>query len=151
MQAVVRLHLISAFFYRCNAILLSRALEFLIRFLYAAYIPAAARIHPSARFEHSALGVVVNRAARIGAGCQIGPHVVLGGRSHIFGAPSLGDNVIVHSGAKLIGPIVVGEGTVVGANAVVTSDLPPKCLAVGVPAVVKKYEISTANYRQKEN
>ena len=125
---------------------LARLLEVLIRLVWHAALPAAATIAPTARFEHSGLGVVINRLSVIGPGCAIGVHVVLGGRAPIKGAPRLGRGVIVHSGAKLIGPISVGDNCVIGANAVVTKDIPANCVAVGVPARIVKQDINIENY-----
>lgn len=78
--------------------------------------------------------MLVNRLCVIGEGCEIGPHVVLGGKSPVRGAPRLEAGVIVHSGAKVIGPVTIGAGAVIGANAVVIHDVAPHTLAVGVPA-----------------
>lgn len=85
-----------------------RLLEVLIRLVWNASLPAGATIAPTAHFGHNALGVMVNRLKVIGPGCNIGVHVVLGGRTPIKGAPRLGSGVIVQSGAKLIGPITIG-------------------------------------------
>jgi serine O-acetyltransferase len=52
-----------------------------------------------------------------------------------------------HAGAKIIGPIRIGKGSVIGANAVVLTDIPPFSLAVGVPAVIKKSAINVDDYR----
>lgn len=125
---------------------LARLLEVLIRLVWNASMPAGATIAPTAHFGHNALGVVVNRLSVIGPGCNIGVHVVLGGRAPIKGAPRLGSGVIVHSGAKLIGPITIGDNCVIGANAVVTKDLPPNCVAVGVPARIVKQDINIEDY-----
>ena len=63
------------------------------------------------------------------------------------GGPILEEDVIVHAGAKLIRPIRIGRGSVIGANAVVLGDDPPFSLAVGVPARVKKSAIEIDAYR----
>ena len=124
----------------------ARLIELLIRLVWSAYLPARAEIAASAHFEHNGLAVVINRLSVIGPDCRIGPHVVLGGRAPIKGAPRLGRSVIVHSGAKLVGPITIGDNCVIGANAVVTRDLPSNCVAVGVPARVVKEDIDIKDY-----
>jgi serine O-acetyltransferase len=65
--------------------------------------------------------------------------VTLGGRSLEHGKrhPTIGDRVTVGAGAKVLGPIVIGADSAVGANAVVTHDVPPESIATGIPAVVR--------------
>ena len=125
---------------------LARLVELVIRLVWSAYLPAGADIAASAHFEHNGLAVVINRLSVIGPDCRIGPHVVLGGKAPIRGAPKLGRSVIVHSGAKLVGPITIGDNCVIGANAVVTQDLPANCVAVGIPARVVKENIDIKDY-----
>ncbi len=135
---------------KCNAIgatPLSRAIDIATRMLFAASVPGRARIGKNVFFHHSGLGVVVNGASVIDDDCEIGVHVVLGGRTPLVGAPHLERGVIVHSGARIIGPVTIGERSVVGANAVVLKDVPPRSLVVGVPAEVKRSDIDKANYR----
>ena len=62
------------------------------------------------------------------------------------GAPILEEGVIVHAGAKIIGKITIGKGSVIGANAVVLTDIPPRSLVVGVPGVIKKSGIDSMDY-----
>jgi serine O-acetyltransferase len=83
----------------------------------------------------------------IGEGVRIGKNVTLyngvtlgsafrGGSTQGARYPIIGDNVIIYSGAKVLGPIIVGDGAIVGANAVVLKDVPAGCTAVGVPAKI---------------
>jgi serine O-acetyltransferase len=76
----------------------------------------------------------------------VGLQVLLGSRWPLDGGPKLEEDVIVHSGAKIIGPVTIGRGSVIGANAVVLEDIPPKSLVVGVPGVVKKSGIRIEDY-----
>ena len=81
--------------------------------------------------------VVVSGIAKLGAHCKILSDVTIGGqgRYDIGGAPQLGDRVWVGSGAKIIGPIKIADGVVIGANAVVAKDiLEPNTTWAGVPA-----------------
>jgi len=82
--------------------------------------------------------IVVNPAASIGANCNIHNEVTLGikNRGRYKGTPTIGDNVYIAPGARIIGNIRVGNGCAIGANAVVTKDLPDNSVAVGVPAKV---------------
>ncbi|MFT3720040.1 serine O-acetyltransferase [Pseudorhodoferax sp.] len=99
-------------------------------------------IHPGARigervfFDH-AMGVVVGETAEIGDGCTIYQGVTLGGTSLYKGAkrhPTLGRDVVVSAGAKVLGGFTVGDGAKIGANAVVIKPVPAGATAVGIPA-----------------
>jgi len=83
-------------------------------------------------------GIVISGYAKFGDNCRIRNGVVVGLR-HIEDkrAPIIGDNVDIGSGAKLLGPIRIGNNVLIGANAVVMLDVPDNSIAVGVPAVVK--------------
>ena len=148
MQLIVRLHNRSRWLLDRRWRRLSRLVDGVIRLIYAARVPAEADIHPSVHFSHNALAVVVTKEASIGARCQIGVHVLLGSRWPVPGGPRLEEDVIVHAGAKIIGPITIGRGSVIGAGAVVVDDVPPHSLVVGVPGEVKKTGIRIENYLQ---
>ena len=99
-------------------------------------------IHPGAIigervfFDH-AMGVVVGETAQIGDGCTIYQGVTLGGTSLYKGAkrhPTLGKNVVVGGGAKVLGGFEVGDGAKIGSNAVVIKPVPAGATAVGIPA-----------------
>ncbi|HYP83965.1 serine O-acetyltransferase [Variovorax sp.] len=99
-------------------------------------------IHPAAKvgngvfFDH-AMGVVVGETAEIGDGCTIYQGVTLGGTSLYKGTkrhPTLGRNVVVGAGAKVLGGFTVGDGARIGSNAVVTRPVPAGATAVGIPA-----------------
>lgn len=83
-------------------------------------------------------GIIVSGYARFGDNCRIRNGVVVGLRR--VGeptAPIIGNNVDIGAGAKLLGPIKIGDNSIIGANAVVIADVPPNSVAIGVPAVVK--------------
>jgi serine O-acetyltransferase len=88
-------------------------------------------------------GIVISGYAKFGDNCRIRNGVVIGLR-HVEDkrAPTIGDNVDIGTGAKLLGPIRIGNNVLIGANAVVMIDVPDNCIAVGVPAVVKPRGIS---------
>ena len=99
-------------------------------------------IHPGAKigervfFDH-AMGVVVGETAEIGDGCTIYQGVTLGGTSLYKGAkrhPTLGRDVVVSAGAKVLGGFIVGDGAKIGSNAVVIKPVPAGATAVGIPA-----------------
>ena len=78
-------------------------------------------------------GVVIHEDASIGDDCMIMQQVTVGmiGDGEV---PTIGNQVYIGAGAKIIGKLVIGDGARIGANAVVLSDVPPNCTAVGIPA-----------------
>ncbi len=102
-------------------------------------------IHPGATigkglFIDHGMGVVIGETAVIGDNCLLYQGVTLGGTGKDKGKrhPTLGDNVLVGSGAKVLGPFTVGNNVKIAANAVVLSAIPDDCTAVGVPARIVK-------------
>jgi serine O-acetyltransferase len=89
-------------------------------------------------FEHQG-AVVIHGCAKIGDGCIIRQGVTIGNRTldKPLEAPTLGKNVNVGAGAKILGGLTIGDDAVIGANAVVLKDVPAGALAVGVPATIK--------------
>ncbi|MCA0308669.1 MAG: serine O-acetyltransferase [Actinobacteria bacterium] len=98
-------------------------------------------IHPGAvigrRFfiDHG-MGVVIGETAQIGDDVLMYHQVTLGGRSRgrFKRHPTIGNNVLLGAGAKIIGPITIGDGTKIGANALVVKDVPPNSVVTGIPA-----------------
>ena len=99
-------------------------------------------IHPGAKigervfFDH-AMGVVIGETAEVGDGCTIYQGVTLGGTSLYKGSkrhPTLGRDVVVSAGAKVLGGFTVGDGAKIGSNAVVIKPVPAGATAVGIPA-----------------
>jgi serine O-acetyltransferase len=80
-------------------------------------------------------GIVISGDASFGDDCVIRNGVTVGLRRHgVAGSPRIGNRVDIGAGAKLLGPIVIGDDCAIGANAVVLCDMPPRSIAVGVPA-----------------
>lgn len=149
MQLILRLHRLSFQLQQARMGILSRSIDGILRVFFAASLPGRARIGKGVFFHHSGLGVVINALSVIEDDCEIGVHVVLGGRTPEIGAPHLGRGVIVHAGARIIGPVRIGAGAVVGANAVVLDDVPSGGLAVGIPAVIKRLDVNRRDYAHK--
>jgi len=107
---------------------------------YATRAVTGIEIHPAARigdapFIDHGMGVVVGETAELGANVTIYQGVTLGGTGFATGKrhPTVQDNVTIGSGAKLLGPITIGHGAKIGANAVVIHDVPPNSTVVGNP------------------
>jgi serine O-acetyltransferase len=115
---------------------LGRFVSHLARWLTGIEIHPGAVIGERVFFDH-AMGVVVGETAEIGDGCTIYQGVTLGGTSLYKGAkrhPTLGRNVVVSAGAKVLGGFTVGDGAKIGSNAVVIKPVPAGATAVGIPA-----------------
>lgn len=111
-----------------------RAIAYLTRAVTGVEIHPAAEIGRRFFIDHGS-GVVIGETARIGDCVTLYQGVTLGGTGFQRGKrhPTLGDNVTVGSGAKLLGPIAVGDGAKIGANTVVVEDVPPGATVVGNP------------------
>jgi len=115
---------------------LGRFISQLSRWLTGIEIHPAAVIGERVFFDH-AMGVVVGETAEIGDGCTIYQGVTLGGTSLYKGTkrhPTLGRDVVVSAGAKVLGGFEVGDGAKIGSNAVVIKPVPAGATAVGIPA-----------------
>ena len=111
-------------------------------------------IHPAAQigkrfFIDHGTGVVIGETAIIGDDVTLYQGVTLGGTGKDTGKrhPTICDNVMIGSGAKILGPIVIGENSRVGAGAVVVTDIPANCTAIGIPArAVKRDGVRVFDY-----
>ncbi|MBT9507070.1 serine O-acetyltransferase [Rhodoferax sp.] len=115
---------------------LGRFISHVARFLTGIEIHPGAKIGERVFFDH-AMGVVVGETAEIGDGCTIYQGVTLGGTSLYKGVkrhPTLGRDVVVSAGAKVLGGFEVGDGAKIGSNAVVIKPVPAGATAVGIPA-----------------
>lgn len=118
-----------------------RVIAYLSRSVTGIEIHPAARIGRQFFIDHGS-GVVIGETAQIGESVTLYQGVTLGGTGFQPGKrhPTLGDNVTVGSGAKLLGPISVGDGAKIGANTVVVEDVPPGSTVVGNPGHPVKVE-----------
>ena len=113
-------------------------------------------IHPAAQigknvFIDHGMGVVIGETAVVGDNCTIYQGVTLGGTGKDKGKrhPTIGNNVTIGSGAKILGPFTVGDNSKVAANAVVLNEIPPNSTCVGVPAhIVKREGVKIAPAKQ---
>lgn len=114
-------------------------------------------IHPGARigrrfFIDHGMGVVIGETAEVGDDVTLYHGVTLGGTSWNKGKrhPTVASGVVVGAGAKILGPILVGEGARVGSNAVVTRDVPPGATVVGIPGrIVRKREVDSDEQEER--
>lgn len=146
---------IAHFFYKNKFFFLARLISQLSRFFTGIEIHPGAIIGKGLFIDHG-MGVVIGETAEIGNNVTIYHGVTLGGTGKDKGKrhPTVGNDVIIGCGAKVLGPITIGDGAKIGANAVVLKDVPTGVTAVGKPArnlvrVVKKEpEAAAENYKE---
>lgn len=129
------------FFYRHNHKFIARWISQCVRFWTGIEIHPGAQIGKGLFIDHG-MGVVIGETAVIGDDCTIYQGVTLGGTGKEKGKrhPTLGNRVMVGSGAKVLGPFTVGDDSKIAAGAVVLSEVPPDSTCVGVPARIVKRE-----------
>jgi len=119
----------------------ARAISQLARFTTGIEIHPGAKIGKGLVIDHG-MGVVIGETAEIGDNCTLYQGVTLGGTGKDVGKrhPTLGDNVLVGAGAKVLGPFKIGDNSKIAANAVVLNEIPENCTAVGIPAKLVRRE-----------
>ncbi len=134
-------HRIAHWFYLRKFYLIARLISQFSRFLTGIEIHPGAKIGKGLLIDHGS-GVVIGETAEIGDNCLIYQGVTLGGTGKEHGKrhPTLGNNVMVGSGARVLGPFKVGDNAKIAANAVVLEEVPENSTAVGVPARIVKRE-----------
>ena len=136
---VLAIHALSHWLWRHRIPLLPKLLSKFNRIVFAVELPAETRIGKGVRLNDPGLGTGLHARAVIGDRVEIGPGVVIGGRSELYDVPVIEDDVTIGVGAKVLGPVRVGRGAVVGANAVVLHDVPAD--AVVTPSAARAVRI----------
>ena len=135
-------HKIANFFAIAKFDLIARIISQFSRFLTGIEIHPKAKIGKNLFIDHG-MGVVIGETSEIGKNVTIYHNVTLGGIAPSINSndqrntkrhPTLEDNVIVGSGAQILGPIIIKKHSLVGANAVVTKDVPENAVMIGIPA-----------------
>ena len=124
--------------YKIKLFFLARLISQLGRFFTGIEIHPGAKIGKGLFIDHG-MGVVIGETEEIGDNVTIYHGVTLGGTGKDKGKrhPTIGNNVIIGCGAKILGPISIGDGAKIGANSVVLKNVPKGKTAVGIPAVIK--------------
>ena len=132
-------HRYAHFFYKHKLFLPARIVSQLTRFFTGIEIHPGAKIGKGLFIDHG-MGIVIGETAEIGDNCTLYQNVTLGGTGKDKGKrhPTIGNNVLIGTGAKVLGPFTVGDNSKIAANAVVLTEVPENSTAVGVPARVVK-------------
>ena len=141
-------HKVSHFFHLAGFELIGRIISQITRFFTGVEIHPGAKIGKNLFIDHG-MGVVIGETSEIGNNVTIYHAVTLGGSSpsidserqrHEKRHPTVGDNVVIGSGAQIIGPVKVGNNARIAANAVVVKDVPENATMIGIPAKAVKLE-----------
>lgn len=136
----ILMHRIAHWFYGKELKIAARLISQFNRFFTGIEIHPAAKIGEGLFIDHG-MGVVIGETTEIGDNVTIYQGATLGGTGKETGKrhPTIGNNVVISSGAKVLGPFKVGDNSKIGANAVVLREVEPNCTVVGVPGrIVKK-------------
>ena len=128
----ILLHRLAHGFYKLKLMLLARIISQINRFLTGIEIHPCAKIGKGLFIDHG-MGVVIGETAEIGNNVTLYQGVTLGGTGKEKGKrhPTLGNNIVVGSGAKILGPVTIGDNSKIGAGAVVLRDIDPNSTVVG--------------------
>lgn len=144
-------HRLSHRLWRNNWKLLARVISQFARFITGVEIHPGAKIGSNLFIDHG-MGVVIGETASIGNNVTIYHGVTLGGTSQEKGVrhPQVGNNVVIGSGAQLLGPITIGDGAKIGSNSVVVKDVEPGATMVGIPAREAKNKIAPIAFQEEK-
>lgn len=145
----IRLYRIGRWSYERGIPIVPKVASYLIRLLFHSVVPMSVEIGEGTTFG-PCLGIVLHERCRIGKNVVIAHQTTIGGRFGRYATPVIEDNCFIGAGAKVLGPIRVGEGSVVGANAVVIDDVPPHSVVAGVPARVIRSGINLEDWSSVE-
>lgn len=150
------LHRLAHFLYNKGFVILARLISEFSRFITGIEIHPGAKIGKRLFIDHG-MGVVIGETAEIGDNCTIYQGVTLGGTGKEKGKrhPTIGNNVVIGAGAKILGPFKVGDNSKIGAGAVVLKEVLPNSTVVGVPGravrrcgiAIKKDEVDLEHHK----
>ena len=140
----IKLYRIAYYLHQHHIPLLPKIIQRVSYLLFNAHIPYQATIGEGTILGYGGMGIVIHTDATIGRSCMILQQVTIGTNVPYFDqtqahpVPQIGDNVYIGAGAKILGGIHIGDGSVIGANSVVTHDVPANSLVLGIPGRVIK-------------
>jgi serine O-acetyltransferase len=143
---VLCLHRIAHTCMRWRIPVLPRMIYVINRILFSVVLPPSVKMGRGVVLGYAGIGTVIHARAVIGNRVIIGPNVTVGGKSPHLEVPVIEDDVDIGAGACILGPVRVGRGAVIGANAVVVKDVPAGAVVGGVPA--RELRSSRAQRRQ---
>lgn len=130
---LMRVPLLPKFFYR------------MIYLINNCHVHYATKIGIGTKLAYGGIGVVIHKDAVIGKNCVIESNVTIGGRSNKPQVPVIKDNVLIGTGASILGPIQIGNNCTIGAGSVVIHDVPDNCVVAGIPAKIIRENVKSSD------
>lgn len=132
----IKLYRLSNFLYRKKIPLLPLILKYLIFLIFNSVVPYSTKIGKNTKFAYGGIGVVLHSRCIIGDNCIIGQGITIGRKLSPEGIPTIGNDVYIAAGSRILGGITIGNNVIIGANAVVVTDIPDNSIVAGAPAKV---------------
>lgn len=147
----ITIHRLAHWCYKRNFSLIARVISNISRFFTSIEIHPGAKIGKGVFIDHG-MGVVIGETTEIGNNVTIYQNATLGGTGKETGKrhPTIEDNVVISSGAKVLGPFTVGKNSKIGAGSVVLKEVPSNCTVVGIPGKVVVKNNSKVNRNLEE-
>lgn len=144
---LIHFYRVNNWLYRHHVPLLPKFIWKLQYLLFNCSVPASCVIGGT-KFGYGDMAVVIHSRAVIGKNCMIGQGVTIGGKNGWCEVPVIGDNVHINAGAKIIGPVRIGDNVEIGANCVVVKDVPSNCVVAGIPARILRSNMSDEDWKE---
>ena len=141
-----KLYKVERWLYLHHIPVIPKIIKGIIYLIHNSSIPYEAELGENCTFLYGGIGCVIGKDTKIGDHVIIGTNVLTGGRSNKPGMPTIGNNVYIATGAKILGNIKISDNVIIGANAVVIHDVPSNCSVGGVPAKILKENIDVNEY-----
>lgn len=132
--------------YRINLKPIAKFVYYLQCIISNSSVPHSVKIGAGSKFAYGGIGTVIHARVEIGEHCIIGQGITIGGRSKHYQVPVIGNNVYIGAGSRILGPIKIGDNSIIAPNAVVIEDVRPNTIVGGIPSRVIKNEISVSDY-----
>ena len=145
---LIHFYRLNNWLYRHHVPLLPKFIWKLQYLLFNCSVPASCKIGGGTKFGYGGIAVVMHARTIVGKNCMIGQGVTIGGKSGWYEVPVIGDNVIINAGAKVIGPVRIGDNVEIGANSVVVKDVPSNCVVAGIPARILRSNMTEEDWKE---
>lgn len=139
---------LSNWLYRHHVPLLPKLIYYTQRLLFQSSIPPSCSLGGATKLAYGGIGIVIHARAVVGRNCMIGQGVTIGGKSGWYEVPVIGDNVEINAGARVLGPVRIGNNVIIGANSVVVKDVPDNCVVAGIPAQIIRKDMSHEDFEE---
>jgi serine O-acetyltransferase len=143
---LIKLYNVAHMLYKKNIPIIPKLIYYIQFLVFNSSVPYKTKIGKNTKFAYGGIGVVIHERTSIGNNCMLGQSITIGGKSKEYNVPQIGNYVYIAAGARIIGNVKVGNNVIIGANAVVTKDIPDNCIVAGIPAKIIKTNINIHDY-----